>query len=676
MNAEFVKALLAAGPVVHAVGLVINVDERYSLNIQLMIGLLHELKIDLKHVVIIFTHGNTLLQNPTTMKLEERCTKRCQLLPQHIENLECLVRLLADVNNRFLVVENVVENEQWQLSERDTIALQLFERIDSIAADPMTNHTFCDSLQWWNEQQARHRREERELTDAKDWLANLQAERANKDLERLRSEHRCLEGECSNLSSKLDKMREIKEMLVGIRQIESETDQCTADNEAVKEELRRVKEEESVLQEQEETLQAFKDKFMQKFDETAKNYTDTLNRVIANRDEGIVNFENVADEIDEAVLRATAAKIAGFGASILGGAIFTVGAGLLMGGITAAAGIPLMAVGGVVGGAGSVTAVGGSIGQMVEKSKKVKQAKEWLKVNKTMCQELIKAYEVLTEEHAHIVELFPCINASLPSEITDIGEIVNTWKDISQHSAEDAGVLLAKAASSGLGLAQGVIEGIDVGAEVAALSAKAGVKAAGGVAIGLSGLVMIVDFGFLVKSSYDLHKLLTGNRTKLASTLMELAGAVREENNLLREASRAARSKPIDDPNGILIRNPLICYEEQLLDSLEPRSTIEVECHTNPDAHAASTQDEGWDHDANDVPISLAAEAGENPSTHTMQRSTDSVSTFQMSIHADSDTTAESDTDNMYPEILARIDSHDASQTDTSETSNRYCVVS
>ena len=98
--------------------------------------------------------------------------------------------------------------------------------------------------------------------------------------------------------------------------------------------------------------------------------------------------------------------------------------------------------------------------------------------------------------------------------------------------------------------------------------------------------------------------------------------------------------------------------------------------YTNPDAHAASTQGEGWDHNGDDVPISLAAESGKNPSTHTMQRSTDSVSTFQMNIRADSDTTAESDTDNMYPEILARIDSHDAPQTDTSETSNRYCVVS
>ena len=70
MNAEFVKALLAAGPKIHAIGLVINVDERFSFNIQSMIGLLRELKIDLKHVLVIFTRGDTLLQNPTVMALE------------------------------------------------------------------------------------------------------------------------------------------------------------------------------------------------------------------------------------------------------------------------------------------------------------------------------------------------------------------------------------------------------------------------------------------------------------------------------------------------------------------------------------------------------------------------------------------------------------------------------
>ena len=243
-----------------------------------------------------------------------------------------------------------------------------------------------------------------------------------------------------------------------------------------------------------------------------RNYIDACTRVISNRDDGIATLERAADEVDEVMRNVTIVKISGFCASIAGGAIFTVGTGLLLGGVTAPAGIPLMAIGGAVGGAGTVTAIGGSIGQLVESNKKLKQAKLWLNVNKKMCQDLISAHEGLSEQHDHIVELFPGINTELPKGIKEVGEIVKTWKDIAQHSAKDAAVLVAKAAGSGLGVAQGVLEGIDAGAEVAALGAKAAAKAAGGVAIGLSGLVMIIDLGFLIKSSYDLHKLRKGHR--------------------------------------------------------------------------------------------------------------------------------------------------------------------
>ena len=533
MNEEFVKALLAAGPEIHAVGLVVDINKRAGLNIQSMIGLLRELKIDLKHVVVIFTHGDTLLENlkSTAMELEEKCTMRCELLQQHIMNLQCMVRLLANINDRFLVVENQQPNE------RDTIAYQLFECIDIIAADPMINDTFRNSLH------------------------------------------------------------------LLIEQTESEIVQITDDNEALNEQLWRVNEDESVLHEQENTLEALKGKIIQKFDEMKRNYVGDCTRVISNRDEGIVLLEKAADEIDKVVLRATAAKVAGFSAGIGGGVLFTVGTGLLFGGVTAPAGIALMVVGGAVGGAGSVTAIGGTIGQLVDRSKIIRRAKKWLAVNKTMCEKLINTHASLTEEHAHIVEVFPCINTELPRGIITVGDIVNTWKDIGKHSAEAAAELLVKAASNGVGVAQGVLEGIDVGAEVAALSAKTAAKVAGGVAIGLSGLVMIVDLGFLIKSSYDLHQVRTGNRTKLSTTLMELAEAVRDENNLLREANCAARSGSIDDPNGSVIGNPFIGNEEQLPNSLEPDFNIEVECHTNPNAHALSAQDEWWNHSGDDVPM-------------------------------------------------------------------------
>ena len=629
MNAEFAKALLAAGPEIHAVGLVINVNERSSLNIQSMIGLLHELKIDLKHVVVIFTHGNTLQpQNfPTTMELGERCAMRCELLPKHIEELECLVRLLADVNNRFLVVENQ------QSSERDTIADQLFGCIDSIAADPMTNDTFRNSLQWWNEQQASRRRKENELRDAKDKLANLQAERAKKDLEKLRSEHRCLEDECSNLSSKLDMIREIKEMLVEMHQIGSETDQFTAGNAALKEELKRVEEEENVLHEQEGTLDALKGKVMQRFVGMVQNYTNACTHVISNQVEGITTLEKAANEVDKVMLGAIAAKVAGFGAGIVGGALFTLGTCLLLGGITAPAGIPLMGVGAVVSGAASVTALGGSIGQLVKKSMTIKQVKKWLQVNKTMCHELITAHKGLTEEHGHIVELFPCINAELPGGTNEVGEIVNMWIDIiaQQYSAGDAAELVLKTATSGLEVAGGVLESIDAGVDVAALGVNSAVSVSGGVAVGLSGLVIVIDLGFLIKSCYDLHRVLTGNRSNLSRSLMLLAKAVREDNNFLREVNNCtARLGSIDDPSSSVICNPSMGNEEQLPNSLEPEFTNEIECHTMGD---------GWDHDHSET---------------------------------------ESDTNNISSEHMARIDSVDTPQADTSDTriGYKYCIVS
>ena len=82
----------------------------------------------------------------------------------------------------------------------------------------------------------------------------------------------------------------------------------------------------------------------------------------------------------------------------------------------------------------------------------------------------------------------------------------------------------------------------------------------------------------------------------------------------------AARTGSIDDPNGSVICNPFMGNEEQLLNSLEPDFTIEVECH--------DSEEEVWNHSGDDVPMI---------SLH------DSSSAFQMNIQADSGT--ESDTD-------------------------------
>ena len=103
---------------------------------------------------------------------------------------------------------------------------------------------------------------------------------------------------------------------------------------------------------------------------------------------------------------------------------------------------------------------------------------------------------------------------------------------------------------------------------------------------------------------------------------MELAEAVKAENNLLRDAnSCAARSRSIDDPNYSEICKPSMGMEKQPLNSLEPYFTNEVECHTKGtgDAHTVSAQVEGLDHDGDDVSLlSLEGEAGQTHSTLNM----------------------------------------------------------
>lgn len=584
MNTEFAKALIYAGPEIHAVGLVVNIQERSSLQLQLMIGLLHELKIDMKHVVIIFTHGDSLLSKPTPTDLRRRCELRCELLPQHVQGLQCMTKLLKDVENRFIVVENL------QVRERNIIMEQLFRHIDSIAVHPMTNNTFHKSLEWWNKLTAKCKKEERELKDAKDRLLTLQTQCTKTDLEELRSTCSRLEEEQSALTSNRGQIDDIENTLAEMRRVKCKISQVTTESAPVVEELRRIEEEEWTLRQQEDMLKELKGKLKRSFEEKVEGFTSACANVITHREEGISTLENAADEIDKLMKAASGAKVAGYSAGFIGAVIFTVGAGLLLGGITAPAAIPILAIGGTIGAAGSVTAIGGTIGQLVKKSKIMKKAKEWLKDNKRMCEVLIDTHGRLSEEHEHIIELFSCSEAEfeLPRGIVRIGEIVSTWKEIMQHGGKEATNFVVTAASSGLGVAQGVLEGIEAGAEVSALAVKIVAKTVGSVAVRLSAVVIVLDLGFLVKSSYELDKMRKGVRTKASQALMDLASAVKEENNLLREAHDDCTTRSeVTDCEAYTICNPALGTDEQLQGGLaEDRDT---ESNSDSSADSGST---------------------------------------------------------------------------------------
>ena len=177
MNTEFSKALISAGPRIHAVGLVVNINEGSNLKLKLMIRLLRELNIDMKHIVMIATHGDSLLPKPLPQEARMRCKLRCERL----EEQKFLTKLLSDVQNRYIVVENT------RICERSIIIEQLFGHIASIAKSPMTNDTFQKTLEWWKGQTAERTKQEQEVREMKVRVHHLNLQRNKTNLRELRS---------------------------------------------------------------------------------------------------------------------------------------------------------------------------------------------------------------------------------------------------------------------------------------------------------------------------------------------------------------------------------------------------------------------------------------------------------------------------------------------------------
>ena len=548
MNTEFSKALIFAGPRIHAVGLVVNVNEGSNLKLNLMIRLLRELKIDMKHIVIIVTHGDSLLPKPLPQELRMRYKLRCERL----EGQNCLTKLLSNVQNRYIVVENT------RICERNIMIEQLFGHIASIAESPMTNDTFQKTLEWWKEQTAKRMKEEQAVREMKDRMLHLKLQRDETDLRELRSKFTSLEEEHSTVTSHLGKIDNIRQTLEEMKQVEHDTNHCAAIIAEANEKLMSIEGEIEALHDQDVMLKELEENLRQRFKKKVKCFTRACTRVIHHREGSLQTLDKAAAELDKLMKDATAAKVAGYSGSIVGGAVFTVGVGLLLGSITAPAAVPVLIIGGVTGVLGSLVALGGTTGQMIKKSVIMSSAKKWMKENKTMCKDLIEKHDTLTTEHNHIIEVFPSFNTQLPQGITQISSIVSTWKEIIKLSATDATNLVAVAAGSGLGVAQGMLETIEAGAEVSTLAVKVAANTAGGVAVGLSALVIVLDLSLLVKSGYDLDRLRKGHRSKAAKALIDLAEAVREENNLLREAHGQSTSRGNNSHAALVVYNPCI----------------------------------------------------------------------------------------------------------------------
>ena len=279
--------------------------------------------------------------------------------------------------------------------------------------------------------------------------------------------------------------------------------------------------------------------------EDVERLKGALRQVLKHRSN--IAFTDWAHEVQKLVIAGASARVAGYATAIGGGAVFTAGSGLLLGVVTAPAGIPLMVIGGVLGAAGSVTALGGTITKWIKSKKILKKARQWVKENEQYCRELSDAHDHLMQKKDHIeshsdidVEqmLSEIFNEDITQGLDDVDAIVGSWKSALKYKPEELATVLTTTALCGATITQGVIEGVDPGAEVAAVAVKTTAKVAGAaVAIGLSAILMAVDIGLLAKASYDLHKCRKGKHTKLAEVLLAMAMRMEKETARLRQAA-------------------------------------------------------------------------------------------------------------------------------------------
>lgn len=277
-------------------------------------------------------------------------------------------------------------------------------------------------------------------------------------------------------------------------------------------------------------------------------WKEKLQQVIVHRRTATAFF-NWASEANKLEKNTAAARVAGYGTAIGGGVVFAIGSGLLLGGVTAPAGIILIAIGGGVGATGSITAIAGCVTKLKMAKDLKKKAQQWLKENQSLCKALMNAHDHLMERKAHVERYYPYVNvdekladifnADIPQALEGVNEIVGNWRKALVYGPEEAVSLIAAAAGGSATIAQGVIDGVDAGTEVAAIAAKATAKLAGAsVAVAFSAILIAVDIGLLAKASYDLHNSLKGKPTKLAKVMNELAAEVERETRVLEDNCR------------------------------------------------------------------------------------------------------------------------------------------
>ena len=209
------------------------------------------------------------------------------------------------------------------------------------------------------------------------------------------------------------------------------------------------------------------------------SYMGAVINLIQHRDKGIVYFREAVGDINRAFKRAGAAIITGSGLGIAGGIIGIVGRGLLLGRVTAPAGIPLLAIGTAFEVSGAITRVGATIGNTVENRKVVKRANQWLHTGRDLCRDVIKKHKIYHEELEKVTQRYEKCGKDAIIGLS----IERKGLDVDVRVFEDA---------------ESIITDWTKTYEVGSKGIATTVVAAGGVVIGLSAACIVVDICILL----------------------------------------------------------------------------------------------------------------------------------------------------------------------------------
>jgi hypothetical protein len=284
-----------------------------------------------------------------------------------------------------------------------------------------------------------------------------------------------------------------------------------------------------------------------------QQYSQATLSLVQHRDTGYDYLQEAADDLDKAFKIVAGAKIAGSSMGVVAGVLGVVGGGLLLGGVTAPAGIALLAVGGAFGVGAGVIGVGATIGDGVKNRKALRQANDWIRQGSDLSRELIVRFEAYREELVRITQTYGVTEAdalqlAMGDSFRDFradltvedfqgadneAEIaIQEWKTALEAGAQVVANSTIAGMQIGGAVARGVIVGGEAGAEAGATVARVALQGVGGAVVGLSAVFIVVDLALISKTAYDIHKNAGG--TKLAKTLRAAAVDMKAEMDKFR----------------------------------------------------------------------------------------------------------------------------------------------